>query len=322
LQIKAEFPDEDAAKEGEKAISAGLGLLNFAFPDGVKSLEARCRSPDRQPADGPHREAAKELQEALTSVKATREGSSVSVAVAVKTEVPELTAADLNNLKLAGLRSQHQNNAKQITISFHNWASTYQDRWPPAAICDKDGKPLLSWRVMILPYIDERALFREFKLDEAWGSPHNIKLLERMPKTYRLPGADAKETKTHYQILVGRNTLYPDYGKAADAATSARSGVPAGLRAMLATYSVGNIPDGTSNTILLIEASNGVPWSKPEDVMYDAQKPLPKFGKLLPDRFLVGLADGSVRFVSKKVSDKTLRMAIDPADGEILPSDW
>lgn len=323
IQAKVEFPDEATAKEGEKAIAGGINMISLFMPEMMKKLDREAAQTPDNPFMPAIMASAKDFQSSLPNLKPTREGAAVQLALAVKTDFPELTAADKDRIRIASMGVQHSNNVKQLAIAVHNWVSTYGDRLPPAAICDKDGKPILSWRVLLLPYVEEDRLFRQFKLDEPWDGPNNRKLLDKMPKVFRMPGADAKENRTHYQLLVGPNTLYPDYGKAADAAASGRNGVPAGLRAMASRYTIANIPDGTSNTILIVEATDPVPWTKPDDVMYDPQKPLPKLGKMYPDKILVGMADGSTRLVDKKkVSEKTLRNAIDPADGNPLGSDW
>ena len=75
------------------------------------------------------------------------------------------------------------NNLKQIGIALHSYADVY-GHFPPAAICDKKGKKLLSWRVAILPFIGQEALYRKFKLDEPWDSPRNKPLLDEIPNTY------------------------------------------------------------------------------------------------------------------------------------------
>ena len=79
--------------------------------------------------------------------------------------------------------------------------------FPPAAICDKDGKPLLSWRVAILPYLEQGDLYKQFHLDEPWDSPHNSSLIEKMPGTYMDLGPKADqlnhEGKTTFQVPVG-----------------------------------------------------------------------------------------------------------------------
>src|SRR5581483_4336211 len=63
----------------------------------------------------------------------------------------------------------------------------HHESLPPAVLRGPDGRPLHSWRVLILPYISEQALYAEFKLDEPWDSAHNIRLLDRMPRLYAAP---------------------------------------------------------------------------------------------------------------------------------------
>lgn len=229
-------------------------------------------------------------------------------------------------LLLLRARKQTVNHLKQIMLSFH-FANDAHRQLPPAAICSKiDGTPLLSWRVALLPFIEEDALYRQFKLDEPWDSEHNIKLLPRIPKVYAPVGVKTKEPySTFFQVFTGPDTPFdikPDkntqYGAVA----------PAIPRTFL---------DGTSNTIGVVEAFEPVPWTKPADLPYDAKKPLPKLGGLNLGGFHVGLMDGSVRFfagvVDKEgakpsaiprgfITQETLRLAINPRDGMPLGRDW
>ena len=95
-------------------------------------------------------------------------------------------------------------NLRSIALALNSYASVYY-RLPPPAI-RKDGSPLLSWRVAILPYLGKEDLYKEFHLDEPWDSPNNLKLLEYMPKVYQTAGASP--TKTSYQVVVGPGTLF------------------------------------------------------------------------------------------------------------------
>src|SRR5262249_23646846 len=81
---------------------------------------------------------------------------------------------------------------------------------PPAAVCGRDGRPLLSWRVLILPYLDQADRYKQFKLDESWDSPHNFALLGRMPRTYApLTGRPSPEPHvTYYQVFTGPGTVF------------------------------------------------------------------------------------------------------------------
>jgi hypothetical protein len=185
---------------------------------------------------------------------------------------------------------------KTIALTMHEFVSQF-GLFPPAAVISKDGKALLSWRVLILPYLGEDKLFREFKLDEPWDGPHNRKLLSRMPAVYAAPKKTKDPSTTVYQVFTGKDTVFEG---------------PRGLR-------IADISDGTSNTIMLVEAVQAVPWTKPADLLYDAKKPLPALGGVFPDGFHYALADGSVHFCKKRFRENVLRLMITRNDGHILP---
>ena len=177
-----------------------------------------------------------------------------------------------------------------------DYASANDNKLPAAAVYDKDGKPLLSWRVTLLPYIEQGSLYKEFHLDEPWDSDHNKKLLAKMPTTFVPPDSQAfKDHETFFQAFVGKDTVW--------------SGV----------FSIGNIPDGTSNTILFVEAKKAVPWTKPEDISLDAGKLLPKLGGLSEGGFMAALCDGSVRFFPATMKEETLRIWATLANGVPRP---
>jgi hypothetical protein len=185
----------------------------------------------------------------------------------------------------------------------HTYADSSQGRLPPPAVLDKDGRPLLSWRVLVLPYIEQNALYQQFRLDEPWDSPHNLSLLPLMPKVYApFDGSRTPEPyTTFYQVFVGKGTAFEG---------------PEGL-------CLGqDFPDGTSDTFLIIEAGSAVPWTRPEDLPYDAGKPLPRLGGLFKDTFRAALADGSVRSLRRETSEETLRAAITRNGGDKPGPDW
>lgn len=144
----------------------------------------------------------------------------------------------------------------------------------PAAVRGPDGKPLLSWRVLLLPYINEESLFKEFKLTEPWDSPHNIKLLDRMPSSY-LPFRDApiKLGHTYYQVIVGPGTPF------------------GGAKARKIEDIVNR-----DKVLMIAEAKETVPWTKPDDLAFEPDGELPAFGGIHRDgRFRAVMVDGSLR---------------------------
>jgi hypothetical protein len=189
----------------------------------------------------------------------------------------------------------NKNDLRQIGIAFHDYHDNHK-RFPAAAIYDKDGKPLLSWRVAILPSLDQAALYREFKLDEPWDSPHNIKLLDKMPRIYG-PVADAKEDigKTLYQVFTGPGTVFEGTN---------------GTK-------IGSISDGLSKTILVAEARDAVPWTKPHELEYKDKEPLPKVGAG-KNGFLVLMGDCSVMTFRADFDERQMRNAILRADGNVI----
>lgn len=179
-------------------------------------------------------------------------------------------------------RSISQNNMKQMLLACHNFASTFEDRFP-GNILDKNGKPLLSWRVAILPYIEQQNLYQQFKLDEPWDSEHNKKLIPLMPKLYQSPFQHPElKHKTTYLAPLGKGFI---------------SDEPKGVK-------ITEIADGTSHTIFLVEVHDdlAVDWTKPDDVRIDPKNPTAGLLGHYKDGFMAGMADGSVRFVPKTYS--------------------
>ncbi|MFL5242254.1 MAG: DUF1559 domain-containing protein [Gemmataceae bacterium] len=193
------------------------------------------------------------------------------------------------------------NNLHQLAIAFHNYAATFGE--VPHDIADEKGKALLSWRVALLPYLEQDKLYKQFKLDEPWDSENNKKLLAEMPEFYASPRVVVKKKGyTVYQGFAGEGSLFEPGTK---------------LRFPAA------IADGTSNTILAVESSLAVPWTKPADLPFDVKKDLPDIGKAYGAKPLAALCDGSVRILNlKTITPDTLKAAITIAGGEVLGADW
>lgn len=204
------------------------------------------------------------------------------------------------NVRTAANRMKATNNLKQIGLGADNYESV--NGGYPTNSYRPDGKALLSWRVHILPYIEQDTLYKQFHLDEAWDSPHNKTLLAQMPSTYATPGrGDGPGAgKTYYRAFATPGALM-------DPAAARRGGprpAPVGVKRA-------EVTDSAANTLFCVEAGEAVDWSKPDDLPWVFGQPVPAFGA---DRdaneFLVCFADGSVRAVSKKVAPDQLKGAI------------
>jgi hypothetical protein len=198
-------------------------------------------------------------------------------------------------------RASSSNNLKMIALAMHNFASGQPTpSLPPAAILSKDGKPLLSWRVALLAHGDQKALYEKFHLDERWDSPHNKALLDQIPEVYTpVIKKDEPKGSTYYQVFFGPGAVFD--GDVGTEFTAVR--------------------DGTSNTLMVAEAAKPVPWTKPEDLPFDNNKPLPKLGGQFKEGFHVAFMDGSVLFLDKKIDDQLLRALITRNGGEVIAAD-
>ena len=205
----------------------------------------------------------------------------------------------VQKVREAAARAQGQNNLKQVGLAMHNYESAY-GHLPTAAICDKAGKPLLSWRVAVLPFIEQENLYRQFKLDEPWDSETNKKLIPLMPKVYATPRFDAGEGKTVYKVFVGKGALFETNKKVNFVA----------------------ITDGMSNTIMAVEGGEAVTWTKPDDIAFDPNK-LPSLS--LPNgvpMISVLMGDGSVRAVNAAgLQPNVLKALITRDGGEVVGID-
>jgi hypothetical protein len=163
----------------------------------------------------------------------------------------------------------------------------------------------------LLPFLEEDNLWRQFKLDEPWDSPNNLKLLNHMPAVYGTPEANkrAGPGKTYYRGFSHKRAIF-EAPKPRDPPTRFR--IPA------------SFPDGTANTIAVVEAGDPVEWTKPEDLDWSPGRPRPALGGLNPNLPFVQVLfmNASVWKMRRDVPDQTLRWLIDPADGNIIPPDW
>jgi prepilin-type processing-associated H-X9-DG protein len=221
-----------------------------------------------------------------------------------------IVTAGWSGPQLAAERMKCNNDLKQIALgcmNFHDAMGAY-----PAGIYDQTGKKLiLSWRVAILPYIEQENLYKLFKLDEPWDSEHNRTLISMIPRTYRPPESTIADGYTYYRSFAGpRTPLTPQQ--------PGRPGQPGRPNFALGMRLVG-IMDGTSNTFLAAEAAEPVIWTKPDELPFDPKGPAPKLGGVFEAGFNVAMCDGSVRFVRKGgLDEKTLRHLIDAQDGNVV----
>ena len=199
------------------------------------------------------------------------------------------------------------NNLKQIGLGLHNYHDT-MGRFPGDMA--PDGKTAWSWRVQLLPQIEQSKLYEKLDFKLAWDAPANKAVLEKaeMPKLFEVPGRPADKGKTYCRSF-----------SSAKKAKAGRAWLTAGERGP----NIAGVRDGLSNTFAVVEAGEAVPWYAPDELTYDPDKPLPQLGGKDAPTFLALMGDGSVRPVPRKTDEKVLRALITRDGGEVvtLPDD-
>ncbi|MCS6864534.1 MAG: DUF1559 domain-containing protein [Gemmataceae bacterium] len=185
------------------------------------------------------------------------------------------------------------NNLRQIGQAFHAAAKSNTDVFP-GDITDAHGRPLLSWRVALLPYLGGEELYRQFRLEEPWDSPHNRSLITQMPAIYQPVRGPSTGGETFYQRFRGSQTAHDPSGKTHPA----------------------TIPDGADNTLLVCEAGTPVIWTQPADIPFDPNQPLPSLGGLFNGDFHVLMCDGHVYRFRHDAHQQELKKLIITNDGK------
>ncbi len=209
-------------------------------------------------------------------------------------KLPEMLKPALEKAAQAAANTRKRNNLKQIGLAFHNYEST--NRAFPGAGSSATSKEGLSWRVHLLPYLDQAALYNKFNFDEPWDSETNKALIDQMPEVYQTDGV-TDPTQTSLHVFTGPGAPF------------AENQAP----------SIASFTDGTSSTILVINAGpdTATIWTKPGGLDFNPEDPLKSLGQI-GDVFNALFADGSVRAISNMIDPQTLRRVIQSADGEAL----
>jgi hypothetical protein len=312
LHAQVIYGDKQLADDAEKALAAAATFAKEQINNFRGMLEDKLFS-DKPAKWGDFAESAaylvglgslKHLDDIIDSKPIKRTGEVFALTVPLPPYFKTLVGSgaiaasaltpSLSKIQESAYRGKTQNNLKQIGLAMHNYHDV-NNGLPAAAIVDKKGKPLLSWRVAVLPYIEQDNLYKQFKLDEPWDSEHNKKLIPMMPKTYAIPAkVKVKPGHTNYRVLVGNGAMFDP----------------------IQITGFANITDGLSNTWMVVESEESVEWTKPEDFDFDPAKALPKFGKFFRGGFNVLLGDGSVRYF--KAVPKFAKEWITRSGGEVV----
>ena len=221
--------------------------------------------------------------------------------VAVILVAAALFLPSVRNAKGAAVSLECKNNLKNIVLALHSYASKNGGQFPPAYTVDSNGKPLHSWRTLILAQLDRRELFEHVDFSKPWDDPGNAEVFKTAVRVYSCPSQENRDNLTTYQIIISSKSCFPD-GK---------------------SRNMSEITDGTGQTLLVVEMCSeyAVPWMSPQDT--DEQIFLAQYSKACSphtDIFNVGYADGSVGVISSTCSREILE-ALVTADGNDVLDD-
>jgi hypothetical protein len=200
----------------------------------------------------------------------------------------------------AARRMQCSNNLKQIALALHNYHDTYGSM-PPAYTVDANGKPLHSWRTLILPFLEQSAVYSQIDLEEPWDSPKNQAFNNVVVQAYQCPSNPVGPGCAYFAI-VGPNTMFPGDK----------------------SVKLQEILDGTSNTLMVVEVSGlASTWMEPTDLDVNRMQFLPNQSpgdpsSRHPGGFQAALGDGSVRFISNTIDTNTFRNMTSINDGQTV----
>ncbi len=299
LNILARCPTKVKCVEAEKSMGVARTLLQTVLGAAKGEIE---KSKDETLMK--LIELTKEAQIVLRSAKIQSNEKEASATLTVRSDldiaplIAQITGAPGTG---GAATARTQNNMKQIALAMHSYHDAY-GAMPAAAVLGKKGKPLLSWRVQILPFVEQDNLYQLIKRDEPWDSVHNKKVFDDhpMPSVFEVVGANKPGDKnTHMQVFRGNGAMF-DLVK--------------GIKLV-------EITDGTSNTIMVATAKTAVPWMKPDDIEFDPKTDPRDFLLYIGGLTNISFGDGSVRTLKKTITVENMRALITKSGGEAVTID-
>jgi type II secretory pathway pseudopilin PulG len=194
----------------------------------------------------------------------------------------------------AARRMQCTNNVKQIALALHNYESVFRSL-PPAYTVDSAGRPLHSWRTLILPYIEQKALYDQIDLSRPWNDPVNLPFSQINVPAYHCPSVGGLAAgHTCYQVVVD----------------------PTGIFSGSTPSKFSDVKDGLSNTILVIEVddSQALPWMEPQDTNLAAIAAGGQSNHV--GGYNTAMADGSIQFMQNSMAPQNMKAFVSKAAGD------
>jgi hypothetical protein len=336
ISAALEFATEAEAKDGQKAVQELVQLARGQLGNALTTVEQQARRDPAKPQAGIQdfpesvglllaAAGLKKLDALLGAMPLNQKGTAVQASLELDSVLPGgSTAVSIASVAIAigasgggffGARlissgdyeiTERERKLTELAKAIDRYRKD-KGHYPPPAITDKDGKLLLSWRVAILPYMENvyingqhdgkpingaKGLYDLFKLDEPWDGPNNKKLIDKLPSPYQAPW----NALPYSQTSIGKTLTFAVVGKGA-IFDPTKKGV-----------SDSDVRDGLKHTLLLLqleEAGHAVYWTKPADITLTAEGKLPADGPNLTKRLTVVYGDGSAHTLMNGLSEKS-----------------
>jgi hypothetical protein len=298
--------DDDSAGELERILNGGL---DFGRQMALMKMEADMEDPEAPIQQAALQYARRISQTLVEVVRPQREGDRLALTyqpapgqqaqgIAAAGVLVALLLPAVNAARAAARRTTSMYELRQLGLALMNYEAVH-GRYPSAGGSDEE-RPGLSWRVHMLPYIEENQLYEQFHLDEPWDSEHNLQLVEQMPALFATPSRPAPPGQTYYQLVVGEGTAF-------------NGGEGPRIR---------DFTDGTSNTVLLVEADDAVTWTKPDDWEFDPDNPFRGLGHVQPGGiFLAVFCDVHAQAISLDADPDLVRALFTHQGDEVIEHD-
>ncbi len=279
IVAKLSFPDAEKAKSSVEPLNGLLALAGFGIPK-LKEM-----------APPEAAKIVKALEDGLGAIKPTVAGNTLEIPLNLDITldaVVEMIGPMVDKLQGSAKTAVGFNNMKQLGMAMHNYHDVNKFLPEPKLGIN------LSWRVAVLPYIEQENLFKAFDQSEPWDGPRNKKLLTAMPKVFEHPTRKAPPGYTYFRVFAGPTALFEEGKKAT-------------LR---------GINDGSILTLMIVEAADAVPWTKSDELIFVPNGPLPKLGDPAKNgEFLAVMADAAA-YRLREIDETTLRALVTASGGE------
>ncbi len=303
-------PTADAAAEARKAMMTGLDFARQQTDEAIQQIDSQM---SRMADDPRSRRFLAEMKIAdatlglirkpMDGIEVEQDGSLLTASASISPIAVGRAAGKLapllRRMRADVMAEARTHNLRQLALAMHNYHDAYNE-FPPAYKMGKDGngKHKVSWRVLVLPFLGQQALYEQYKFDEPWDSPANKRVTARMPAYFRAVNSKPGTTNTDYFVIVGENTA----GK-----------VEKGRK-------LREFTDGSSNSLLVVESRKGVHWAQPIDIEMPKEG-LPKLGGVVESGFRIARADGSVGFIRTSADQEQLWRLLTINDGKVVNQD-